>query len=140
MSLSGKLHGVLFKEDDFVKKVASQTLSSYENEPIYISNIKDLTVLVSPKKDNDEDVLPWQATRFDVKVQGKAHFIWKYDKERLAKDFAGKSKDIVNTPLKGGIFGGYPGIDRLDVSIRPFWKNTFPEDVKRITITTELDD
>ncbi len=140
LSLSGKLHGVLFKEDDFVRQVASLTLSSYKNEPIRISNIKDLTVLVAPKKDENEDILPWQATKFEVKVQGKAHFIWEYDKEKLAKDFAGKSKDIINTPLNDGILGGYPGIDRLDVSIRPFWKNTFPEDVKRITIITELDD
>ncbi len=140
LSLSGKLHGILFKEDDFVKQVASLTLNSYKNEPIQISNIKDLTVSVTPDKTKDEDVLPWQATKFEVKVQGKAHFIWEYDKEKLAKDFAGKSKDIINTPFKGGILEGYPGIDRLDVSIRPFWKNTFPEDVKRITITTELDD
>lgn len=157
LTLSGKLHGVLFKEDAFAKHIAKITLSSYTDSPIRIDNLQDLSVTVTPDTgalaDEDEEVeeevidsgqngsaLPWQATRYNVLVQGKAHFIWEFDEKTLAVDFAGKDKELLSSPGNGGILELYPGIDRFEVSVRPFWKSTFPEDPNNIVIITELDD
>jgi hypothetical protein len=159
LSLSGKLHGVLFKEDAFAKHIAQITLSSYTGTPIRIDNLADLSVTVTPDtgapatSETDEDadtetvarsqngtVLPWQTTRYKVLVQGKAHFIWEFDESTLAIDFAGKDKEQLSSPGTGGILELYPGIDRFEVSVRPFWKSTFPEEAKDIVIITKLDD
>jgi len=158
LSLSGKLHGILFPEDEFAKRVAQVTLSSYNDSPLRIENLEDFTVSVSPEVSEpefEEEVgigeapetleretveQPWLASAFKVSVQGKAHFIWEFDEKSLAEYFAGKDKDILQMPLQGGILEGYPGIDRLEVSIRPFWKGSFPESAEDILIITELDD
>ena len=161
LSLSGKLHGILFPEDEFAKRVAQVTLSTYNDSPLRIDNLEDFTVSVSPEVSEPAEILqeeevgigeavesveagtvdqPWLASTFKVSVQGKAHFIWEFDEKSLAEYFAGKDKDILQMPLQGGMLEGYPGIDRLEVSIRPFWKGSFPESAEDILIITELDD
>jgi hypothetical protein len=153
LSLSGKLHGVLFPENELSKRLAQLTLSSYVDSPIRIDNLEELSVVVTPAgvsvSEEDENkavsssedaVLPWQSTKYNVVAQGKTRFIWEFDEKLLAQDFAGKDKDILNAPVQGGILELYPGIDRLEVSVRPFWKGTFPESPEDIVIITELDD
>jgi hypothetical protein len=136
--LQGKLHGVLFPEDILAKRLAQLTISSYADSPLRIENIEELTVSVAPL-DTESGVSPWDAAQYNVSAQGKAHFIWEFDEKQLAKDFAGKDKDVLNTPFEGGVLDMYPGIDRLEVSIRPFWKGRFPEDSEGIQIITKLD-
>jgi hypothetical protein len=89
---------------------------------------------------NDEVQNIWQATEYTFTVQGKAHFIWEFDTEQLKSDFVSKDKAILDTPLQKGILESHPGIDRLEVNIRPFWKKSFPASKDNILIITELDD
>ena len=159
LSLSGKLHGILFPEDEFAKRVAQVTLSTYNDSPLRIENLEDFTVSVTPKVREESEVQeevgigeadmgvetgtvdqPWLASAFTVSVQGKAHFIWEFDEKSLAQYFAGKDKDLLQAPSQNGVLEGYPGIDRLEVSIRPFWKGSFPESPEDILVITELDD
>lgn len=144
LSLSGKLHGILFPEEELAKKIAQVTLSTYAGSPLRIENQEDLSVTVTPDVQQGEEganssVLPWQAPLYKVSVQGKAHFIWEFDEKSLAEYFAGKEKDLLASPQQNGVLEGYPGIDRMEVSIRPFWKGSFPEDAKDIVVITELD-
>ena len=142
LSLSGKLHGILFPEDTFAKKIAQLTLSTYKDSPLRIENLDDLSVTLTPvagEGETDASVVPWQASIFKVSVQGKAHFIWDFDEKSLAQYFAGKNKNILQNPTQNGVLEAYPGIDRLEVSIRPFWKSSFPESAQDIVILKELD-
>lgn len=140
VGVKGTLHGILFPKDAFSKKVAELTLSAYDGSPIRLENIHELSVSVSPTSDADENQQPWNVTSYRVAVQGKAHFIWEFDEKSLARDFAGKDKDILNLPSGSGVMNTYPGIDRLEASVRPFWKRTFPESSEDIMVVTELDD
>lgn len=143
LSLSGKLHGILFPEDTFAKRVAQVTLSTYRDSPLRIENLDDFTVSISPVSEEDEEsgvTEPWLASTFTVSVQGKAHFIWEFDEKGLAQYFAGKDKEILLGALQNSVLEAYPGIDRLEVSIRPFWKRSFPESAEDILVITELDD
>lgn len=142
LSLSGKLHGILFPEDAFAKKIAQLTLSTYNGSPLRIDNLEDISVTLTPESEGNETVattVPWQDSVFNVSAQGKAHFIWEFDEHALAQYFAGKDKKILETPLQSGVLEGFPGIDRLEVSIRPFWKGSFPESADDIVVITELD-
>jgi len=162
LSLSGKLHGILFNEDAFAQYVARTTLSAYTDTPIRIDNLEELSVTVTPTTETtnavlseseydsssnktssdttNASVLPWQAVGYNVLVQGKAHFIWEFDEKTLVVDLTGKEKDVLNPSINAGIIEKYSGIDRLEVSVRPFWKSTFPDETKDIIIITELDD
>ncbi len=152
VSLTGKIHSVLFPEAPFAQKIASLTIGSYTGTPIHIDNPYDLAVTVTPsmstpiaesagtgEESSEGGASPaWQATAFDVKVEGKAHFIWEFDEKKLAEDLAGKEKSVLDV-LEGGILEAYPGIDRINATVRPFWKSTFPAEVQDIVVVTELD-
>ncbi len=145
VSLSGKIHGVLLPEDAFAKRLAQQAIGSYAGTPIKLDNPDDLTVNVSvadsatATSEGDAIQAAWDAPAYTVKVNGNAHFIWQFDEAQLANDLAGKDTSIVDTAHQGGLLQAYPGIDRLQASVRPFWKRTFPTAPKDITVLTELD-
>jgi len=142
VSLSGKLHGILLKEDMFAQLLAQQTLGSYNGAALYIKDPDELIVKVKPQvpEDTDESQAPWEAHAYDVSVDGTAHFIWEFDADRFAHDLAGKDKVILEMPSEGGILEAYPGIDRATANVRPFWKKTFPESPEDIMVVTELDE
>jgi hypothetical protein len=151
LSLTGKIHSVLFPEEPFARRVAELTIGSYTGTPIRIDNPYDLAVTIAPSgtaagtedaestEATDEGASPaWQATSFDVKVEGKAHFIWEFDEKKLAEDLVGKEKTVLDT-REGGLLSAYPGIDKIQATVRPFWKSTFPAEVEDIVVVTELD-
>ncbi len=159
LMLSGKLHGVLFPTEPFAKLTATLTLTEYSDSPIRIDNMEELSVTVKPQGegvapvDKGEDGgspsenevlsqnnLPWQSEVYDVAVKGKARFIWEYNDDELAKDLAGKNKDVIETPVETGVLSKYPGIDRIEANVVPFWKTTFPDEVGDILVVTKLDD
>lgn len=143
VSLSGKLHGLLFDEDVFARQVASLALPSYTGIGIYIKNIEDLRLRVQAEQANNggesESVPLWQADEYRVTVQGTAHFIWRFDAEAFARDLAGRETSILEMPVARGILEAYPGIDRATAKVRPFWKRTFPDTPEDIVVLTVLD-
>jgi hypothetical protein len=141
LSLTGKLHGILFPEDMLSRRIAEITLSSYDGAPLKIENINDLSVSVSPIKNGDDDVTkyPWKATSFNVVAQGKAHFIWDFDEKKMVEYFVGKDKDILETMPADEMMKRFPGIDRISVNVRPFWKSKFPDTADKIDVNIKLD-
>jgi hypothetical protein len=151
LKLTGKIHSMLFPEAAFAKRLAELVIASYSGSGITIDNPYDLTVTVTPNepdqtgdtKGGDQstagDATPaWQATSYNVKVDGKAHFIWEFDEKKLASDLAGKDKGVLDV-VKGGLLEAYPGIDRIHATVRPFWKKTFPVKADDIVVVKELD-
>lgn len=140
ISRTGKLHGVLFKQDAFATAMARAALTSYGGESIRLENPQDLQVTVVPANTatGTTPEQPWESPVYHVSVEGKAGFVWEFDAAALARDLAGKPKSV----LEGGsesIRSTYPGIDHLQANVRPFWKSTFPERPEDIKIITELD-
>ena len=57
------------------------------------------------------------------------------DVANLKKDVASKSKTALP-----GITTGYPALTKIEAKVKPFWKQSFPEDISKITITTQIDE
>lgn len=151
LKLTGKIHSMLFPEEAFAKRIATQVISTYAGSAIRLDNPYDLKVTVTPgetaqatREEADDaeigaDAVPaWQATSFNVTVDGKAHFIWDFDEKKLSADLAGKDTGVLDT-VKGGLLEAYPGIDRIHATVRPFWKHTFPVKAEDIVVVKELD-
>lgn len=144
LTLRGVLHGILLEEDALARSIAGATIGGYEGTPVYIDNPDDIRVTLSAVPDTEgstgEDTQkPWLAEALTASVSGKARLVWQYDEVQLAQDLAGRDKEAMYTVGEGGILAGYPGIDRAEASVRPFWKGAFPEDPKDVTVVTVLD-
>lgn len=139
--VKGILHGILFPKDALATRLAAKALPTYNDSPIRIDNMKNLSVTLTPEAtEEDTSIKGWEAPVYNATVEGKAHFIWEFEEVTLKEDLAGKEKSILDIPQDNMVLTRYPGIDRLEVSVRPFWKRTFPESTSDIHVITKLDE
>ena len=124
ISLKGTLYGLLFKEIELTKKVASSVVSDYDGSDVYIPNIKNLEFGVIDPYVSFKDV-----ESINFKLSGPTKIVWKVDEDALSNDLLESSKKNFETSLLK-----YNSIDSASVVIRPFWKSSFPDKIKDINI------
>ncbi len=110
----------LFKQDDFAKFLAKETITTYNREPVHITDPSSLTFTYSDFSTNSINLANQTALTF--KIAGKPTIVSDFDAAQLQKDLAGKSKTSISTVLTA-----HPGIKSAKVSSKPFWRRTFPE-------------
>jgi hypothetical protein len=121
----GTLYGALFREEDFSRFIASNTIAGYEGEPVEARDLDALSFSIAER----DTTRPWIDDSVSFTLTGNMKMIWLHDEARLRADLAGRAKDALPT-----ILSGYPSIQEAEVSLRPFWRQTFPEDMEDITI------
>jgi hypothetical protein len=143
ITLSAKAEAILFPKEAFAERIARDAVAGYSGNPLHLEGtLDDLSVRVqaiAPQTGNASSSAPSAVASVGVTVQGKAHFVWDIDTARFAQDLAGKEKSSIAIGRTSALLQGHPGIDRVDASIRPFWKTTFPTDPKEITVNIKLD-
>jgi hypothetical protein len=145
LSLSGKIHALVFSDDYLAEALARKSIASYAGSPIRISNISELSISASVPVDTTSSstpttILPWESSIFTVTVSGKSKFIWEFDENTLRTDLVSIEKDALEGGLQPDLQSKHPGIDRLSVVNRPFWKRNLPESPDDIQIITKLDE
>lgn len=125
------LYGVLFEQKAFAQFIAQNTVAGFEGEEVEILDPSSITFKVL----NKDQVKPWIDEEFSLRLGGNAHIIWSFDLNLLKEDLAGKAKGALQTVLTG-----YPSIDEAEIILRPFWRQTFPDDIKDIKVITIIDE
>jgi hypothetical protein len=117
----------LFKLADFAGYVAQETIPTYMREPVRITNIDDLTFSYVYASTSASTIANAPALNFTI--IGKPQIVWQFDAEQLRTDLAGKSLTAISTVLTN-----HTGIRSADISGKPFWKRSFPENKDDIAI------
>lgn len=126
----GVLHAVLFAKSDLAAAIAvSSSASPAEGTTLTLGDESSLIFTIG----SADTYQPWEKESFSFTLEGAAHLIALFDEGQLRIDLAGKSKKALPTVL-----AGYPGIERAEVVMRPFWRNTFPTDPSKIKLSTIL--
>lgn len=112
---------------DVAQAAAADRIPGYAGEPVAFSDVSTLRFAL---EDSGFDLI--SATSTSVRVSGPATLVWTFDIDELKEKLAGKSRSMT-----AAIFGEYPGIERADVVIRPFWKRSLPDAVDDINVTIE---
>jgi hypothetical protein len=125
LKLKGTLYGLLFNEEKLTKKIAENNIEKYDENAVYLPNIRDLKFSLTNKD---------SASLADVKnisfnLSGNTKIVWKFDTDKLLADLLGKSKKDFNQILLQ-----YPDIDSADLVVSPIWKNSIPSKTKNIKI------
>ncbi|OHA19791.1 MAG: hypothetical protein A2836_02560 [Candidatus Taylorbacteria bacterium RIFCSPHIGHO2_01_FULL_45_63] len=116
---------IFFDKNKLAKYLASKTISTFDGNPVSITNIQ--TIIFNLKTSKEAFIV--NSSAIDFSIKGLANFVWSFDKAKLAGDLAGQTKkDIVSVIAK------YPSIEKTEAVIRPFWKKSFPTDVNKIEI------
>ncbi len=121
----------LFKQADFASYLAEETIPTYSGEPVRITNVKDLTFEYTEATTSSSNIA--NATALKFKVNGKPQIVWEFNPEQLKSDLAGKSLTAISVVLSG-----HTGIRSAEISGKPFWKRTFPDNKDDIVIIEKI--
>ena len=65
----------------------------------------------------------------EFSVTGSATVLWRTDETALKADLIGKNKKDISS-----ILNNYPTVASANVTVRPFWKSSFPDDGAKISV------
>ena len=120
--------GVLVDTKKISMFLAKKSITGYSGEEVTVDNIKDLTF----EYVSGTSSLSLNTQSLFVKIKGKPHFVYGYDANKLKADLAGISKESF-----ASVIATYPGLEKGNSKINPFWRSRFPVDLSKITINEE---
>lgn len=121
----------LFHVNDFGEFIASETVATYEGNPVRVDDPSTLTFNYTSPTTSSSVIA--NAPSISFSLTGKPLLIWEYDVDSLRRDLAGLPKTAINNAVLA-----YPGVEGAKVHITPFWQRTFPDDPEEITVIEEL--
>ena len=125
LGLHGKLTAYLIKKNNLIKNIATKFINGYNNEPVSIPKISSLNFILPTDKTLD----PINDTTLTFNFDGSASILWAVDQDSIKNVLVGKPKSSLETMLSGML-----SVDKADVVIKPFWKQSFPDDIKKINV------
>lgn len=128
LTVKGSLTAALFNAEDLSKRIVKLSSSSADvspNDHILVTNIEELGFALK----DASSAPPKEGDTYTFLLSGTAHAAWQVDTAALAGKLAGvKKADYKN------VFAEFPGIEKANAHIRPFWKTKFPSDVSKIRV------
>jgi len=123
-----RLQVPIFKESDLSNYIADATVPGYDEQPVRIDNVSDLIFTYDSATTSTSDI--GNINNFKFKLVGKPLIVWTYDENMLKADLL----NVAKTALPA-ILGKYPGIERAEATVRPFWQRSFPKEMSMIKVT-----
>ena len=125
LNMRGHFYGVMFKKSDLASFFAQEKLGVSSTDPIEISDYSALNITFASTAPSD--LLDSNDITFRITGMGQA--VWITDEVALRADLAGHNKKDVP-----GVLNNYPTIASANVTVRPFWKSSIPDDPSKIKI------
>ncbi len=125
----GTVTAVIFPNAALASAIASSTPGlGYNGEPLTLASSSNLQLISAG--------LPGpSATSFSFTLSGTAAFVYTVDASRIAAAVAGETRSAAEVALTN-----YPEIKRAVITLRPFWRQTFPADPASISVVVDSAD
>lgn len=131
ISEKGTITAIIFDEAVLASYIARNIIENFDGSPVKITNIKDLNFNLLSKSSIDLN----KDTKVSFRLSGDTVIVWVIDEESLREKFAGTPKKDFQK-----VMGQFLNIKRAEVTIRPFWKKSFPSSLKKIKIEILVSD
>jgi hypothetical protein len=123
--MKGDFYGVMFKKSDLATFLGTDKSTVLSGESVDIPSLEQLQF--SFNGNPPADLL--NSTQISFIVNGSATLLWRTNEEALKSELLGKHKSEISSILEN-----YPTITTAEAMIRPFWKSSFPDDSKNVSI------
>jgi hypothetical protein len=124
----------IFKAPELAAFIAAQTVPTYNKADVRIESYDGMLFTYSDPKNSSSVIANQPSLKFTI--VGKPRIIWEYDEAKLRNDLAGKPKTAVAT-----VMTGYAGIIKsAQVSVKPFYRRSFPDNGEDIRIIEVLEE
>jgi hypothetical protein len=120
----GTITAVVFPNASLAKAVAASVGGlGYQGEPLTLASTASLKLLATGGMPNPD------AASFSFTLSGTAPLIYTVDPTRIAAAVSGKTRSAAEVALTN-----YPEVKRAIIILRPFWRQTFPQDPASISV------
>lgn len=124
VKLQGTITAIVFPNVALAKEIAqSVTGLGYQGEPVTLASVKTIELTATsglPAPD---------AASFSFTLSGTTSLIYNVDSTRIAAAVSGKTRSAAEVALTN-----YPEVKRAVIILRPFWRQTFPQDPSSISV------
>lgn len=125
------LNAVVFNKDMLASFIAGNKINSFDNSKVDIMwNDNDSVSLQGVTEK------PWNETSIKATFTGPAQIIWTYNAADILSSIAGQDKNIINSIIQNN----KNSLTEIQATIRPMWRNTFPENTQKIKIVDTIRD
>ena len=119
----GTVTAVVFPNAALASAIASSIAGlGYHNEPLTLKSTDGLQLAATSMPSPD-------ATSFSFTLSGTASLIYTIDSAHIAAAIAGETRSAAEVALTN-----FPEIKRAVITLRPFWRQAFPQDPASISI------
>ncbi len=121
----GTVTAIVFPNAALAETIAASVGGlGYQGEPLSLSSVSDLKLVAA-------EGLPAPDTpSFSFTLSGTAPLVYTVDPTRIAAAVSGKTKAAAEVALTN-----YPEVKRALIILRPFWRQTFPQDPASIAVS-----
>jgi hypothetical protein len=119
----GTITGVVFPNSALAGEIATSVSAlNYQGEPLTLAPTNTLTLSATELPDAG-------AASFSFTLSGTAPLTYTVDSSRIAAAVSGKTRSAAEVVLTN-----YPEVRRAIIILRPFWRQSFPQDPSSISI------
>lgn len=119
----GTITAVIFPNTALAKEIAYSVAGlGYQGEPLTLASTDSLLVAFTSMPSPSDEV-------FSFTIAGTASLIYSVEEGRISAAVAGKTRSAAEVALTN-----YPEIKRAVLILRPFWRQTFPQDPSSISV------
>ncbi|MDO8510430.1 MAG: hypothetical protein Q7S15_02290 [bacterium] len=122
-------YGIIFDRGNLSKHIAKADWPDYKDGEVDVVDIEKLGFTIK----NKENIRPWEVEQITFRLKGSALLVLEFDEAALKADLLGKPKRSISAVL-----AGYPSIEKAEVTVTPFWKNSLPRKAKDIKIERKI--
>lgn len=121
----GSLTAILFNKQELSELLAREVFPTYADDPVMITNFEELTFTL----ENNETFEVESTANITFELSGEPKFEWIIDRATLKEKLSGAHKRDFQTTLRE-----FSGINRAELSMKPFWKIKIPDDETKIDV------
>lgn len=119
----GTITAIVFPNAALAKAVALSVAGlSYQGEPLMLASAAGLSLSAQKFPGPGEQ-------EFAFTLSGTASLVYTVDENRIAAAVAGKSRSAAEVAISN-----YPEVKRAVILLRPFWRQSFPQDPSSISV------
>lgn len=123
----GTMTAVVFPNAALAKAIAASVAGfGYQGEPMTVTSPDQLSLAAAQGLPGPD------ATSFTFTLAGTAPLMYTVDPTRIAAAVSGKTRSAAEVALTN-----YPEVKRAVIILRPFWRQTFPQDPASISVVIE---
>lgn len=119
------INAVMFNKEELSSFIAKNKIKDFDDSKVDVLWNDNNSVSLQGTTEK-----PWNETSLKARFAGPAQVVWYFDTNEILNSIAGQDKSIINSVIERN----KNSLLEIQATIRPMWKNTFPENDKKIKI------